>query len=161
MCLAAWLHPKVVRHLRNMPKHIADFDGVNDGTRTHDNQNHNLALYQLNYAHHVTNIKIGALGRIRTCGLRIRSPLLYPAELRAHYHGRGRGIRTPGPLVPNQVRYQTALCPERRRIELYNIQRIITSTYSKFLLISILKEVFSSKLCRQIVILLSSVSRTA
>ena len=25
----------------------------------------------------------GAPGRIRTCGLRIRSPLLYPAELRA------------------------------------------------------------------------------
>ena len=28
--------------------------------------------------------KSGALGRIRTCDLRIRSPLLYPAELRAH-----------------------------------------------------------------------------
>ena len=27
--------------------------GVDDGTRTHDNQNHNLALYQLNYIHHV------------------------------------------------------------------------------------------------------------
>ena len=26
---------------------------VNDGIRTHDNQNHNLALYQLNYVHHV------------------------------------------------------------------------------------------------------------
>ena len=26
---------------------------VNDGTRTRDNQNHNLALYQLNYIHHV------------------------------------------------------------------------------------------------------------
>ena len=29
------------------------------------------------------NIKFGAPDRIRTCGLRIRSPLLYPAELRA------------------------------------------------------------------------------
>jgi hypothetical protein len=32
--------------------------------------------------------------------------------------GRGRGIRTPDPLVPNQMRYQTAPCPEpthRRR----------------------------------------------
>lgn len=29
------------------------FAGVNGGARTHDNQNHNLALYQLNYAHHV------------------------------------------------------------------------------------------------------------
>ena len=26
--------------------------GVNDGTRTHDNQCHKLALYQLNYVHH-------------------------------------------------------------------------------------------------------------
>ena len=27
--------------------------GVNDGTRTHDNQTHNLAFCQLNYAHHI------------------------------------------------------------------------------------------------------------
>ena len=27
-------------------------NGVTDGARTHDNQNHNLALYQLNYGHH-------------------------------------------------------------------------------------------------------------
>ena len=27
----------------------------------------------------------GAPGRIRTCDLRIRSPLLYPTELQAHY----------------------------------------------------------------------------
>ena len=27
-------------------------------------------------------------------------------------HGRGREIRTPDPLVPNQMRYRTALCPE-------------------------------------------------
>ncbi len=26
--------------------------GVTDGTRTHDNQNHNLGLYQLSYSHH-------------------------------------------------------------------------------------------------------------
>jgi hypothetical protein len=33
---------------------------------------------------------VGAPGKIRTCGLRIRSPLLYPAELQArgfHYNG--------------------------------------------------------------------------
>ena len=29
----------------------------------------------------------GDPGRIRTCDLRIRSPLLYPAELRGHYGG--------------------------------------------------------------------------
>ena len=27
------------------------WDGVADGTRTHDNQNHNLGLYQLSYSH--------------------------------------------------------------------------------------------------------------
>jgi hypothetical protein len=27
-------------------------DGVADGTRTRDNQNHNLELYQLSYDHH-------------------------------------------------------------------------------------------------------------
>jgi hypothetical protein len=27
-------------------------NGVTDGARTRDNQNHNLALYQLNYGHH-------------------------------------------------------------------------------------------------------------
>lgn len=27
-------------------------NGVTDGDRTHDNQNHNLALYRLNYGHH-------------------------------------------------------------------------------------------------------------
>ena len=26
--------------------------GVANGTRTHDNQNHNLGLYQLSYSHH-------------------------------------------------------------------------------------------------------------
>ena len=26
--------------------------GVTDGIRTHDNQNHNLGLYQLSYGHH-------------------------------------------------------------------------------------------------------------
>src|SRR5690606_35282756 len=45
--------------------------------------------------------------------------MLYPIELRAHVHlmqglnGRGREIRTPDILVPNQARYRTALYPER------------------------------------------------
>ncbi len=34
---------------------------VNGGTRTHDNQNHNLALYQLNYAHRVGNAKLSII----------------------------------------------------------------------------------------------------
>ena len=53
--------------------------------------------------------------------------MLYPVELRAqenlnlagklHFNensGRGREIRTPDPLLPKQMRYQTALCPDRR-----------------------------------------------
>lgn len=28
------------------------FDGVADGTRTHDDRNHNPGLYQLSYSHH-------------------------------------------------------------------------------------------------------------
>ena len=32
---------------------IPTFNGVDEGTRTLDNQNHNLALYQLNYVHHM------------------------------------------------------------------------------------------------------------
>ena len=31
--------------------------GVNEGIRTLDNQNHNLALYQLNYIHHMVRLK--------------------------------------------------------------------------------------------------------
>ena len=36
------------------------FGGVADGTRTHDNQNHNLGLYQLSYSHHRTAKYSGA-----------------------------------------------------------------------------------------------------
>ena len=31
-------------------------NGVNDGTRTHDNQCHKLALYQLNDVHHMERV---------------------------------------------------------------------------------------------------------
>ena len=31
-------------------------DGVDDGTRTHDDWNHNPGLYQLSYAHHALNL---------------------------------------------------------------------------------------------------------
>ena len=30
--------------------------GVNDGTRTHDNRDHNPGLYQLSYAHHTAGL---------------------------------------------------------------------------------------------------------
>ena len=41
-CLTAWRHPN---------------NGVDDGARTHDNQYHKLALYQLNYIHHMVRFK--------------------------------------------------------------------------------------------------------
>ena len=41
-------------------------------------------LYQLSYAHHI--FLIGPPERTRTSDLRIRSPLLYPAELQAEIH---------------------------------------------------------------------------
>ena len=32
--------------------HATHDNGVSDGTRTHDTQDHNLVLYQLSYTHH-------------------------------------------------------------------------------------------------------------
>jgi hypothetical protein len=74
---------------------IVHFNGVSEGVRTLDNLSHSQALYQLSYTHQknfailnkrslIVNKKNGAPGGIRTPGLRIRSPLLYPAELLAH-----------------------------------------------------------------------------
>lgn len=65
-----------------------DKGGVNDGTRTHDNRDHNPGLYQLSYAHHIMTESnsagdCGTPGRIRTCYPRLRRPMLYPNELRA------------------------------------------------------------------------------
>ena len=31
---------------------LSGLNGVDDGTRTHDDWNHNPGLYQLSYAHH-------------------------------------------------------------------------------------------------------------
>ena len=43
-------------------------DGVADGTRTHDDQNHNLGLYQLSYSHRRTaNYSPGNTPAGRTC----------------------------------------------------------------------------------------------
>ena len=70
------------------------FNGVNSGTRTHDFQSHNLALYQLNYIHH----KCGTPEGIRTPDTRLRRAVLYPAELLVHilqnFNGAGDGNRT-------------------------------------------------------------------
>ncbi len=69
------------------------FQRVDNGTRTHNNQNHNLALCQLNYIHHnpsLSNVPAG----IRTPDTRLRRAVLYPAELLAQIEA-GRGNRTP------------------------------------------------------------------
>ena len=54
---------------------------MNDGTRTHDDRNHNPGLYQLSYAHHnlpEMAIQYGQLygtpDRTRTCNLRLSLP---------------------------------------------------------------------------------------
>ena len=67
-------------------------DGVADGTRTHDNRNHNPGLYQLSYSHHGKTVRIfgracrasGMPDRNRTCNPQLRRLVLYPVELRAH-----------------------------------------------------------------------------
>ena len=59
---------------------------MDDGTRTHDDRDHNPGLYPLSSAHHcVTKIfsQTGAPGRTRTCNPRLRRPVLYPVELQA------------------------------------------------------------------------------
>ena len=79
----------------------------------------------------ITWMSFSAPGRIRTCYPLLRRQMLYPDELQAlkkssrfilyqclqlanikHFKCRGRGIWTPDPLLPKQVRYQTAPCPE-------------------------------------------------
>lgn len=83
---------------------------MDEGDRTLDRRSHNPELYQLSYVHHIgtylsvysitksltfqlrylrcfgtisVNDYNGAPGRTRTCGPRLRRPMLYPAELRA------------------------------------------------------------------------------
>ena len=51
---APWIYPKhsfPKRKLLIWPRFSGMADGVADGTRTHDDQNHNLGLYQLSYSH--------------------------------------------------------------------------------------------------------------
>jgi hypothetical protein len=112
--------PKVgAGRVRGNP-HIPREGGVADGTRTHDDRNHNPGLYQLSYSHHRKNNRPGPPGETRTHNPRLRRPVLYPVELRAvcrasigvKSFGRGGGIRTPDILLPKQARYRAALHPE-------------------------------------------------
>src|SRR5262249_21834561 len=96
-------------------------DGVADGTRTHDNRNHNPGLYQLSYSHR-RNLKFRQPGQrlglpdgTRTHNPQLRRLVLYPVELRAGLAacaaplqraggnvGRGERIRTSDILLPKQ-----------------------------------------------------------
>ena len=70
--------------------------------------------------------RLGLPGGNRTPDLQLRRLLLYPTELPADVRdpfqettsqtGRGGEIRTPDPLLPKQMRYQTALHPEKPAI---------------------------------------------
>jgi integrase len=90
-------------------------NGVADGTRTHDNRNHNPGLYQLSYSHHgrlrpmaacrldnadapLSRAHSGAPDRTRTCYRRLRRPVLYPDELRAPR------VRVDAPAPPRAPR---------------------------------------------------------
>ena len=86
---------------------------------------------QLNDGCAKNKVNVGGLpGGTRTPDLRLRRPLLYPVELRAdkkgpgtkkvgpyfEMNGRSERIRTFDPLVPNQMRYQTALRSDKPHI---------------------------------------------
>ena len=59
-------------------------NGVDDGTRTHDDWNHNPGLYQLSYTHHKINITIT---RIHLCQINLARPAGFePATLGLAYH---------------------------------------------------------------------------
>ena len=95
--------------------------GVADGTRTHDDRNHNPGLYQLSYSHHWYNTELLAC----PTGIEPVTPSLEGwCSIRLSYGhstghittGRGGEIRTPDILVPNQARYQATLHPGKARL---------------------------------------------
>ena len=59
------------------------FNGAKDGNRTHDLQDHNLALHRLSYFRHIS-FSCGTPEGTRTPDTRLRRAVLYPAELLAH-----------------------------------------------------------------------------
>ena len=98
-----------------------------DGTRTHDDWNHNPGLYRLSCGHHreasdfisftptsqsfatsfaaVTTCStqgFGAAGGTRTPDLRLRRPLLYPAELLPHRDRKSQ--RNSHPVKKHDIR---------------------------------------------------------
>ena len=56
----------------------------------------------------------GGPGATRTPGLRIRSPTLYPTELRVRRFGVSEGIRTPGRWSHNPELYQLSYAHQKK-----------------------------------------------
>ena len=98
-------------------------DGVGDGTRTHDNRNHNPGLYQLSYTHHPEQQKSNGVGDgTRTHDNRNHNPGLYQLSYTHHQIfvpvslGLPGRIRTSDPrlrrpmLYPTELRAETSTC---------------------------------------------------
>ena len=52
-CLhGAYTDPRKQKSQSRELGYVLNFFGVADGTRTHDDRNHNPGLYQLSYSHH-------------------------------------------------------------------------------------------------------------
>src|SRR5512142_2933463 len=74
--------------------------GVADGTRTHDNRNHNPGLYQLSYSHHGDLPRAIRAPRRGDTGERSRE-LLILSDFRPHPRAIGRpGLGWAGPGAP-------------------------------------------------------------
>ncbi len=84
--------------------------------------------------HYIVQIH-GAPGRIRTCGLRIRSPTLYPAELRAHNksicNGVSEGARTLDIQDHNLALCQLSYTHHKQTPDLYQLPKQIATFFLK------------------------------
>ena len=80
-------------------------DGAQSRNRTSDTRIFSPLLYRLSYQGMVGLARL-ELATSRLSGVRANHLSYRPL------YGRGGGTRTPGPMVPNHVRYQTALHPD-------------------------------------------------